>query len=116
MALRSRLVVEEYEKTISELISERERGRVVHQIEREKMASARAQTMEDLSSAEAAFNDVQRKCERTKEVISSFQAEEERLKADLQDVTVRAKKAEERYEVLKAHAEGKLGEYVQQLR
>ena len=53
-------VVNEYEKTISELISDRERERVCGQIDREKLQNERDQTLEDLHSAERAFNDVHR--------------------------------------------------------
>ena len=53
-------VVNEYEKTISEVIADRERDRVCHQISTEKLARERDQTLEDLHSAERAFNDVHR--------------------------------------------------------
>ena len=53
-------VVNEYEKTISAVIADRERDRVCHQISTEKLAKERDQTLEDLHSAERAFNDVHR--------------------------------------------------------
>ena len=53
-------VVNEYERTISEVIADRERDRVCHQISTEKLARERDQTLEDLHSAERAFNDVHR--------------------------------------------------------
>ena len=53
-------VVNEYEKTISEVIADRERDRVCHQISTERLAKERDQTLEDLHSAERAFNDVHR--------------------------------------------------------
>ena len=53
-------IVGEFERTISDLISDRERARVVADIEREQLVSDRAQAMEDLAAAEAAFNDVHR--------------------------------------------------------
>ena len=52
--------MEEYEKTISEVISEREREKVVHEIEKDKLASQRDHVVEDLKSVERAFNDVHR--------------------------------------------------------
>ncbi len=55
-----RMVVEEYERTISEIISERERARVLHDIEMEKITSEKNQTIDDLKSAERAFNNVHR--------------------------------------------------------
>lgn len=53
-------VVNEYEKTISEVISDRERDRVCDEIAKEKLKHERDQTLEDLHSAERAFNDVHR--------------------------------------------------------
>ena len=53
-------VVNEYEKTISEVISDRERDRVCDEIAKEKIKKERDQTLEDLHSAERAFNDVHR--------------------------------------------------------
>lgn len=55
-----RMIVEEYEKTISEVISEREREKVVHEIEKDKLASQRDRVIDDLKSVERAFNDVHR--------------------------------------------------------
>ena len=55
-----RKVVQEYEKTISEIISDRERDRVCMDIEKENVARERDQISEDLHSAERAFNDVHR--------------------------------------------------------
>ncbi len=54
------MILEEYEKTIAEMISQRERDRVVHEIEREKIIGEKSQTMDDLKSAQSAFNDVLR--------------------------------------------------------
>merc|ERR1712165_161372 len=101
-------IVEEFEKTISQLISERERERVCHGIERERMANERNQVFEDLQAVERAFNDLYKKYERTKEVVSGFKSNEDMLKAGVEDYTKRFRRGEERYELLKNHAETKL--------
>ena len=61
-------VVAEYEKTISELISdkEKEKGQLENDVAR--MISEKNQAVEDLRNVEAAFADVHRKYERTKQV------------------------------------------------
>ena len=61
-------VVAEYEKTISELISdkEKEKGQLENDVTR--MISEKNQAVEDLRNVEAAFADVHRKYERTKQV------------------------------------------------
>jgi hypothetical protein len=105
-----RLVVDEYGNTISEVVSERDRERVVHEIAMEKITNQRNQVVEDLKSAERAFNDVHRKYERTKEVITEFKRNEDRLKVAVHDLGGKTRKAEDRYELLKSHAESKLSE------
>ena len=45
LALFFRLVVDEYEKTISEVLSEREREKLVHDIEVEKITNQRNQVI-----------------------------------------------------------------------
>ena len=55
-----RKVLQEYEKTISEMYADRERERICQEIEKEKLTRERDQTLEDLMSAERAFNDVHR--------------------------------------------------------
>ena len=129
------MIVEEYEKTISEVISEREREKIVHEIEKDKLAGQRDHVIEDLKSVERAFNDVHRcvrrsesnkktfpflsthvlsslsrKYERTKEVISDFKANEDALKSNVNTLTIKLKKSEEKFELLRTHAESKLDE------
>ena len=62
-------VVAEYEKTISELISdkEKEKGQLENDVAR--MISEKNQAVDDLRNVEAAFADVHRKYERTKQVV-----------------------------------------------
>merc|ERR1719499_16177 len=103
-------IVEEFEKTISQLISEKERESVCNVITRERLQTERAQILEDLQAVERAFNDLHRKYERTKEVVAGVKSNEDILKRTVEDLTVRYKKGEERYEMLKEHAETKLSE------
>ena len=51
-----------------------------------------------------------RKYERNKEVIASFKKNEDNLKVHVADLASKNRKAEERFEVLKAHAEDKINE------
>merc|ERR1712142_607248 len=104
------MIVEEFEKTIGQLIAEKEREQVCHEIERDRVQNERNQILEDLQAVERAFNDLHRKYERTKEVVAGFKANEDTLKSTVEDLSSRYKKGEERYEVLKEHAETKLSE------
>ena len=103
-------IVEEFEKTIQQLIKEKERSQVVTEIERERVLVERNQIFEDLQAVERAFTDLHRKYERTKEVIAGFKSNEDVLKNSLEELTNKYKKEEERFEVLKTHAETKLEE------
>ena len=51
-----------------------------------------------------------RKYERTKDIIGEFKRNEDLLKEQVEEVSDKLKKSEERFELLKAHAEGKLNE------
>ena len=51
-----------------------------------------------------------RKYERTKEIIGEFKKNEDILKEQVKDISEKLKKSEDRFELLKSHAEGKLNE------
>lgn len=82
-------IVEEFEKTISQLIAEKERESVCNVISRERMQTERNQILEDLQAVERAFNDLHRKYERTKEVVAGFKQNEDVLKRTVEDLTTR---------------------------
>merc|ERR1712241_1620854 len=104
------VIVDEFEKTIGQLIEDKQRSQVVNEIEKERILNERNQILEDLQAVERAFNDLHRKYERTKEVVAGFKSNEDVLKRTVEDLTIRYKKGEERYEMLKEHAETKLSE------
>jgi len=109
------LIVGEFEKTISQLLQEKERDNVVLDIEKDRLKLERDQVLEDLGAVERAFADLHRKYERTREVVGGFKSNEDMLKTTVQDLSIRNKKAEERYELLKSHAETKLADANQRL-
>ncbi|CAB4069068.1 unnamed protein product [Lepeophtheirus salmonis] len=65
-------LIECYEKTAIDIIRERERDRAVMDIEHEKLICERNTLLEDRRSSERAHNDVQRKYERMREVITDY--------------------------------------------
>merc|ERR1711936_1561248 len=91
-------------------IKEKERSQVLTEIDRDRMLTERNQIFEDLQAVERAFTDLHRKYERTKEVIAGFKSNEDVLKSSLEDLTSKYRKEEERFEVLRTHAESKLEE------
>jgi len=103
-------VLKEYEKTISELIADKERDKNRLETDVSKIIAEKEQAVEDLQNVETAFADVHRKYERTKQVVEGFKKNEEQLKNYVEDYKIKLKKQDQRYELLKAHAEEKLEE------
>ena len=88
-------VLKEYEKTISELIADKERERAAFESERVALAAERDQAVEDLRNVEAAFADVHRKYERTKQAVEGFRQNEEALKKAVQEQQTRTKRGKQ---------------------
>merc|ERR1719516_452184 len=103
-----RQVLKEYEKTISDLIMEKENEKEQLQVDVERMISEKNQAVEDLQNVEAAFADVHRKYERTKQVVEGFKKNEEQLKSYVEEYKSKLSKQDQKYQLLKAHAEDKL--------
>ena len=68
------------------------------------------QAIEDLQNVEAAFADVHRKYERTKSVVEGFKKNEEQLKSYIEDYKSKLTKQDQKYKMLREHAEDKLDE------
>ena len=98
-------MLNEYEKTISELIAEKEKEKHRFDEDRQLLQMERDQAAEDLKNVESAFADVHRKYERTKQVVEGFKQNEETLKKCVEEYAVKLRKQDHKYELLKAHAE-----------
>jgi len=105
-----REVVAEYERTISELISDKEKEKSEMEVDVSKMIAEKNQAVEDLQNVEAAFADVHRKYERTKQVVEGFKNNEEQLKAYIEEYKNKLSRQDQKYQLLKEHAEEKLEE------
>lgn len=97
-------VLKEYEKTISELIAEKEKEKQRFEVERDTLMSERDQSVLDLQNVEAAFADVHRKYERAKTVVEGFKQNEETLKKCLEESKVKLQRQEDKFDRLRAHA------------
>merc|ERR1719184_430341 len=100
-------VLKEYEKTISDLIAEKEGDKDRMEADVANAISEKAQAVDDLHNVEAAFADVHRKYERTKQVVEGFKKNEEQLKHYVAEYKTKLKNQDQRYDLLKAHAEEK---------
>jgi len=103
-------VLREYERTISELIADKEKEKSKLEADVARMVAEKEQAVEDLQNVEAAFADVHRKYERTKQVVEGFKKNEEQLKAYVEEYKGKLSKQDQKYQLLKEHAEEKLEE------
>lgn len=104
--------MEEYEKSISRLLTERERDRTNFEQEKAKLQEELQAANHHLTNTEAAFNDVHQKYERLKGVVSVYKNNEAVLKESIQENVDTIKTLETRYDQLKEHAMTQLEKYV----
>lgn len=103
--------MEEYEKSISRLLTERERDRTNFEQEKAKLQEELQAANHHLTNTEAAFNDVHQKYERLKGVVSVYKNNETVLKESIQENVDTIKTLETRYDQLKEHAMNQLEKY-----
>ena len=83
------IVVDEFERTIQQIVKERERDIVYLEIQSEAAGRERNEVVADLQNVERAFNDLNSKFERTKDVVASFAATEDGLKQNVEGLASR---------------------------
>lgn len=98
------VVMEEYERTISSLIGERDAETKRWTDERSTLLRERDEAAAHLASMEHAFNDVHTKYERCKVIIQGYKSNEETLKRTVEENNDAIQKLEARYETLRQHA------------
>ncbi|XP_028041167.1 putative leucine-rich repeat-containing protein DDB_G0290503 isoform X1 [Bombyx mandarina] len=101
-------VVEEYERTIASLIADTEQDKKRHAEERIALINERDEQTAHLASMEVSFNDLHSKYEKSKQVILSYKANEEKYKNSLKEMEENVTKMHKNYELLKQHATSKL--------
>ncbi|CAH1637665.1 unnamed protein product [Spodoptera littoralis] len=95
------IVMEEYEKTISSLIEEQQREKVLNYETLEKVTSERDQALNHLSNMESSFNDLLTKYEKCKSVILETKEREKVYEQKMTEYQAAVKKYEELYGNLK---------------
>eukprot|EP00090_Calanus_glacialis_P047031 TRINITY_DN9522_c0_g1_i1.p1 TRINITY_DN9522_c0_g1~~TRINITY_DN9522_c0_g1_i1.p1 ORF type:complete len:359 (-),score=131.42 TRINITY_DN9522_c0_g1_i1:126-1049(-) len=101
-------IVEEFEKTINQLVMEKEREDVCQQIVMERIVCERDDVVRDHQNVEKAFGDLSHKYERTKQVVTGLQMREDNLKQSVESLTTRYTEGEQKYEDAKTEAEDQL--------
>jgi len=103
-----RSVVAEFEKTISQLQSDKEKNKNDSSKSLQSVELERDQALEDLQSVESAFSDLHRRYEKSKTIIEGFKRNEEQLKACVADLQDKLKKSEVKLQAIHTQAEDKL--------
>ncbi|XP_021918042.1 uncharacterized protein LOC110829046 isoform X2 [Zootermopsis nevadensis] len=109
------IIMEEYEKTISRLVAEKEQERQAHELDKSALLKDRDAAMGHLANIEIAFSDLHKKYERSKTVIEGFKKNEEVLRVSLAEYEATIRKQEQKYDVLKSHAMSQLESANQEL-
>uniref|UniRef100_H3DEQ2 Transforming acidic coiled-coil-containing protein C-terminal domain-containing protein n=1 Tax=Tetraodon nigroviridis TaxID=99883 RepID=H3DEQ2_TETNG len=102
-----RKIVEEYEKTIAQMIEDEHRNTLKSQKALQEVTAEKQTALADLNSVERSLSDMFRRYENMKSTLEGFKKNEEVLKKCAQDYLARIKQEEQRYQ-LKLHAEEKL--------
>ncbi|XP_034951795.1 progesterone-induced-blocking factor 1 isoform X2 [Chelonus insularis] len=102
------VVVDEYEKSISRLVAEREKDRKNQDAEKTALLEELQEVKNHLAASEAAFNDVHAKYERLKVVCTTSKNNEIALKESIAENVATIKALEHRYEQVKIHAAARL--------
>uniref|UniRef100_A0A8C2K6A3 Transforming, acidic coiled-coil containing protein 1 n=1 Tax=Cyprinus carpio TaxID=7962 RepID=A0A8C2K6A3_CYPCA len=105
-----RKIVDEYEKTVAQMIEDEQRKNIGSQKSVHQLTVERDQALADLNSVERSFSDLFRRYENMKTVLEGFKKNEEVLKKCAQEYLTRVRQEEQRYQTLKIHAEEKLDE------
>ncbi|XP_041369918.1 transforming acidic coiled-coil-containing protein 3-like [Gigantopelta aegis] len=102
-----RMVITEFEKTISLLQADKEKNSTASQQSLQEVIRERDQASEDLHSVEAAFAGLHQRYEKTKAIIDGFKQNESVLKKCLEEAQAKLKKSEDKLLQLKKQAEDK---------
>uniref|UniRef100_A0A1B6E5C2 Transforming acidic coiled-coil-containing protein C-terminal domain-containing protein n=2 Tax=Clastoptera arizonana TaxID=38151 RepID=A0A1B6E5C2_9HEMI len=109
------LIMEEYEKTISQLVAQKEEEKKDFEVQKQKLINERDSVMQHLNNSEMAFNDVHVKYERSKAVIEGLKKNEDMFKKSLSEYEGALKQINEKYDKLKNHAVQQLEKANQEL-
>lgn len=108
-------VVEQYEWTIANMISEMQQEKKRNAEERARLISERDEQTAHLASMERSFSDLHSKYEKCKQVILAMKANEDAYKKSLKDFDENLLKMQKNYDLLKQHATSKLNHANQEL-
>ncbi|NXX84455.1 TACC3 protein, partial [Urocolius indicus] len=101
-------IIAEFEGTITQIMEDAQKQKELSKKEIQKIVEEKQQVISDLNSMEKSFSELFKRFEKQKEVLEGYHKNEEALKKCAEEYLARIKKEEQRYQILKAHAEEKL--------
>ncbi|KFP07054.1 Transforming acidic coiled-coil-containing protein 3, partial [Calypte anna] len=101
-------IVAEFESTITQMIEDAQKQKELSKREMQRLVEEKQQVISDLNSMEKSFSELFKRFEKQKDALEGYRKNEEALKKCVEDYVARIKKEEQRYQILKAHAEEKL--------
>merc|ERR1719233_107408 len=102
------IIVEEFERTINQLMEEKEREEVCQQIILDRIFNEKEDIVKDHNNVERAFGDLTDKYERVRSIVPGLKMCEEKLKKTVSDLSARYNADEKNYEDTKTEAENNL--------
>ncbi|XP_058242644.1 transforming acidic coiled-coil-containing protein 3 [Hemibagrus wyckioides] len=102
------LIIPEFEAILAKTTAEHKQKEELAQAELSRVLQEKQLLAKELSDMERSFSDVVKRLDRRKEVIEGFKKNEETLKQCAQSYLAKLQKEEQRYQMLKAHAEEKI--------
>ncbi|XP_076067270.1 uncharacterized protein LOC143040296 isoform X7 [Oratosquilla oratoria] len=101
-------MVGQYKSMLSSLVAEKEKENATSDEKLRAVEMERNQALQDLANVEAAFSDVHRKYERTKQVVDTLRRNEETLRGAVADYETKLQKQEQKMMELQKHAEERI--------
>jgi len=102
------IIVEEFEKTINQLMEEKEREEVCQQIILDRILNEKEDIVRDYKNVERAFGDLTDKYERARNIVPGLKICEDKLKERVDELSARYDAEEKNYSNTKIEAENKL--------
>ncbi|KAF6732885.1 Transforming acidic coiled-coil-containing protein 3 [Oryzias melastigma] len=107
---KMRKIIAEFELVIAKTMADQEKENKVAEEKLNNALQEKEQVSSELNTMEKSFAELFKRLEKYKEMVEGYKKNEETLKTRAQDYLERIKKEEQRYQILKAHAEGKIGQ------
>nr|CAD7586245.1 unnamed protein product [Timema genevievae] len=98
------MILDEYEKTISRMVADKEQEQRTHDAKMAALLQEKTEAKEHLDNLEIAFSDIHKKYEKCKDMLEGLRKNEEILRSSLAEHQATLHAQEQKYDALKNHA------------